>query len=63
MNRPTGPAPTTNTWVSVAIGYPFVLAMVSIQRNERYSTSCSIPVATAAAVLAVIVVEEDYAVM
>src|ERR1044071_7328649 len=27
MNRPTGPAPTTNTWVSVAIRYPFVLQL------------------------------------
>src|SRR5829696_8312060 len=27
MNRPTGPAPTTNTWVSVAIRYPFVLPL------------------------------------
>src|SRR5262249_36277023 len=26
MNRPTGPAPTTNTWVSVAIRYPLVPA-------------------------------------
>src|SRR5215510_4759276 len=26
MNRPTGPAPTTKTWVSVAIRYPFVPA-------------------------------------
>src|SRR5829696_5440647 len=26
MNRPAGPAPTTNTWVSAAIRYPFVPA-------------------------------------
>src|SRR5262245_13260133 len=26
MNRPAGPAPTTNTWVSVAIRGPVVLA-------------------------------------
>src|SRR5215467_11198861 len=37
MNRPAGPAPTTNTWVSAAIRYPFVPARCadSTQLSDR----------------------------
>src|SRR5262245_57582107 len=34
MNRPAGPAPTTNTLVSVATRYPLVPAVVPIQHNR-----------------------------
>src|SRR6266480_7905239 len=34
MNRPAGPAPTTNTWVSAAIRYPLVPASSVDQRNR-----------------------------
>src|SRR5882757_5512834 len=33
MNRPAGPAPTTNTWVSAAIRYPFVPARCADPRQ------------------------------
>src|SRR5215813_3710357 len=39
MNRPTGPAPTTNTWVSVAIRYPLVPVSRADPTQSR-PTSC-----------------------
>src|SRR5262245_51680439 len=35
MNRPTGPAPTTNTWVSVAIRDPLVNASCADPTQSR----------------------------
>src|SRR5262249_34892416 len=46
MNRPTGPAPTTNTWVSEVIRYPLLPASCDAQcerddagRKKKYGPS------------------------